>query len=78
MPIEPPANNNTYFIDAEDAAEMARLTHQDRLLTKGMGGLFPDSFDLSEVHDILDIACGPGGWVLDVAFEMIAPNPSQV
>src|SRR2546421_2811274 len=69
MPIEPPANNNTYFIDAEDAAEMARLSHQDRLLTKGMGGLFPDSFDLSEVHDILDIACGPGGWGLDVAFE---------
>jgi ubiquinone/menaquinone biosynthesis C-methylase UbiE len=31
--------------------------------------LIRDSFDLSEVHDILDIACGPGSWVLDVAFE---------
>jgi len=32
-----------------------------------MGGLFPERSDLSDVHDILDVACGPGGWVLDVA-----------
>ena len=61
------AEENTYFIDAENAAEMARLTSQDRLLTKTMGGLFQPEIDLSHVHDILDIACGPGGWVLDVA-----------
>jgi ubiquinone/menaquinone biosynthesis C-methylase UbiE len=33
-----------------------------------MGSLFPSDVDLAGVHDILDIACGPGGWVLDVAF----------
>ncbi|HET9921198.1 MAG TPA: class I SAM-dependent methyltransferase [Ktedonobacteraceae bacterium] len=60
-------DENTYFIDAENAAEMARLTTQDRLTTKGMGGLFPAQSDLSGVRDVLDIACGPGGWVLDVA-----------
>lgn len=60
-------DENTYIIDAENAAEMARLTTQDRLTTKGMGGLFPELTDLSGIHDILDIACGPGGWVLDVA-----------
>lgn len=67
MPIDQPQEETTYFIDAENAAEMARLMHQDRILTKGMGGLFPEQFDLSNVHDILDIGCGPGGWVLDVA-----------
>lgn len=68
----PPASSqseNTYFIDAENAAEMARLTNQDRLMTKSMGGLFPERLDLTRIHDILDIGCGPGGWVLDVARE---------
>ena len=68
----PPASSqseNTYFIDAENAAEMARLTNQDRLMTKSMGGLFPERLDLTQIHDILDIGCGPGGWVLDVARE---------
>jgi len=34
-----------------------------------MGGLFPERLDLTHIHDILDIGCGPGGWVLDVARE---------
>lgn len=69
MSAIPPHNENTYFIDAEDATETARLMHQDRLITKGMGGIFPERPDLSNVHDILDIGCGPGGWVIDVAHE---------
>lgn len=47
---------------------MARLTDQDRLITKGMGGLFPERSDLSGIHRILDIGCGPGGWALEVAY----------
>jgi predicted O-methyltransferase YrrM len=61
-------NENAYFNDPESGAEMARLTDQDRLLTRGMGGLFPELSDLSNIHRILDIGCGPGGWALDVAF----------
>ncbi|HLI06467.1 MAG TPA: methyltransferase domain-containing protein [Ktedonobacteraceae bacterium] len=60
-------DENTYFIDAENAAEMARLTVQDRLTTKAMGGLLPEQADVSGIYDILDIACGPGAWVLDMA-----------
>jgi tRNA G46 methylase TrmB len=45
----------------------ARLMIQDRLLTKGMGGLFPERADLSNLHRILDIGCGPGAWALDMA-----------
>jgi ubiquinone/menaquinone biosynthesis C-methylase UbiE len=61
-------NENSYVIDPESAAEMARLLEMDHMLNKHMGGLLPEDIDLSTVHDILDIACGPGGWVQEVAF----------
>ena len=69
MSSDLPRNDNAYILDAESGAEMARLTKQDRLLTEGMGGLFPERDDVSSMHNILDIACGPGGWVLELAFE---------
>jgi ubiquinone/menaquinone biosynthesis C-methylase UbiE len=69
MTSTPQQGENGYFIDAESAAEMARLMHQDSLTTQGMGGTFPERADFSSIHSILDIACGPGSWILDVAFE---------
>ncbi len=68
-PEGPSHKESTYVIDAESGTEMARLINQERLLTRVMGGVFPEHFDLSHVSHILDIGCGPGGWVLDVAFE---------
>lgn len=68
-PEGPSQKESTYVIDAESGTEMARLINQERLLTRVMGGVFPEHFDLSRVSHILDIGCGPGGWVLDVAFE---------
>lgn len=56
-----------YVMDAENAAEMARLMLQDRMLTQSMGGLVPEQLDFSQVYHVLDIACGPGGWLLDLA-----------
>ena len=69
MSTPSPSSQDThpYFIEAENAAEMARLMHQDRLLTKSMGGVFPERLDSSHVITVLDVACGPGGWILDVA-----------
>jgi ubiquinone/menaquinone biosynthesis C-methylase UbiE len=61
------SNGGTYPLDAENAAEMARLLSQDRLVTKMMGGLFSERADFSAIRDVLDVGCGPGGWVLDVA-----------
>lgn len=65
-----PQRKNPYFIDPESGAEMARLLDQDRLVTKGMGGLFSGLTDseISSIQRILDIACGPGGWAQEVAF----------
>src|SRR6266568_7112831 len=64
---EPSKGDSVYFNDPENVAEMARLLGQDRLITKGMGGLFSERSDLSGIHRILDAACGPGGWALEVA-----------
>lgn len=57
-----------YVVDAESAAEMARLMRQDQALTRSMGGLFPEKLDLTHVNRMVDLACGPGGWVLEAAF----------
>ncbi len=68
-PVDPPKNENVYFNDPNSGAEMARLLDQDHLITSGMGGLFPErSNDFSGIHWVLDGACGPGGWAMEVAF----------
>ena len=65
--MEQDAQHNTYIIDAESSTELTRLTYQDRLITDAMGGLFPERADLTGIHTVLDIACGPGDWTLEVA-----------
>lgn len=67
MTSESEKQENTYIINPEDATEMARLINQDHLTTRGMCGVFPGGPNLSTMQNILDIACGPGGWALDAA-----------
>ena len=59
--------DNTYLLDTESPAEMARLINQERLLTQAMNGPLA-GLDPSTFQRLLDLGCGPGGWVLDVAF----------
>jgi len=61
-------DTNTYVIDPESGAEMARLIDQDRMLTQAMGGVFPQDFQPDDGKVVLDLACGPGGWTQEVAF----------
>lgn len=61
-------NTNTYVFDPESTVELARLIDQDRFLTQAMGGPLVGLPDLHREAKVLDVACGPGGWVLDVAF----------
>ncbi len=67
MTINVPGNNS-YFFDPESPAEMARLINLDHFITRNMGGPFAGIPDPSSFSTIVDLACGPGGWVLDVAF----------
>ncbi len=59
---------NTYVFDSEDATELARLIHLDRVTTQGMGGPLAGLPKLPDTAQVLDLCCGPGGWVLDMAF----------
>jgi len=65
--LPPYLAENTYVADPNDDVEIVRLVLQDRFLTMGMGGLFPERRDLTGIHSLLDVACGPGGWALQVA-----------
>jgi SAM-dependent methyltransferase len=58
---------NDYFLDAENAAEMARVLVQGKLITQAMGGPFAGLDDPSSLQTILDIACGPGEWAFAAA-----------
>ena len=66
---EPSRRENTYFIQ-DSGAELARVIELERVLTRGMGGLLPEHPDpsalLAPFHRVLDVACGPGGWSLDL------------
>src|SRR5437764_9991804 len=55
-----------YPIDAENVAEMARLTRQARVVTATCD-LLPKEFQLRAGMSVLDIGCGPGEWALKVA-----------
>ena len=63
-------SDSGYVFDQENAAEMARLIKQDRLATRAAGGILTGiaEQEMKPIRSILDLACGPGGWVLDVAF----------
>lgn len=59
---------STYIVlDKPNEDELIRLTIQDRSITTLMGGVLPEQSDASAFHDVLDIACGPGGWVIQTA-----------
>jgi len=59
---------NSYINDTESGAEMARLIDQSRTVTKCTGGLLAEQSNVERFRRALDIGCGPGGWVLELAF----------
>ncbi len=66
-------SENLYFVDPENASEMARLILQGELLTRGMGGIFTaqerETIEEKGYTRVLDLACGPGEWCLTTAWE---------
>ena len=67
--------DTTYFIDVESGGEIVRLIDQDSHITPLLG-TFPAPvktlFPLRGEHEyqVLDLACGPGGWALEVALRV--------
>lgn len=59
---------STYFVqDRSNREEMTRLKLQDQLITIAMGGALPEQADPTRFQRVLDIGCGSGGWLLDLA-----------
>lgn len=63
-----PENPSTYFVqDRSNEEELSRLLIQDQMLTAGMGGALPEQVDPERFQRVLDVGCGPGGWLIEVA-----------
>lgn len=60
---------NICAIDAKSDAEQSHLIKQEVLLNKAMGGPLAEQAEeaLDSIHAVLDLGCGPGGWVHTVA-----------
>jgi ubiquinone/menaquinone biosynthesis C-methylase UbiE len=62
------SQNESTFIIEESNPQMAWLFNIDALLTRMMGGILAErNNELSGMHDVLDLACGSGGWAMNVA-----------
>jgi SAM-dependent methyltransferase len=55
--------------DFDNAIEMARLIEQGRRSNETMGGPLAGLPVLPSGAQVIDLACGPGGWALDAAYE---------
>ncbi|MGB8346958.1 MAG: class I SAM-dependent methyltransferase [Ktedonobacteraceae bacterium] len=68
MTREHQEQSHTYFIqERTNGEELARLSLQDETVTTAMGGVLPEQADPSVFRRVLDIACGPGGWLIVTA-----------
>jgi ubiquinone/menaquinone biosynthesis C-methylase UbiE len=59
---------NTYIVqNRSDEEELQRLQAQDKMFTAQMGGVLPELPDPGRFQHILDVGCGTGGWLIEVA-----------
>jgi ubiquinone/menaquinone biosynthesis C-methylase UbiE len=64
-----PGSKVHFVADTESGGTMTWLLNLDKVINSGMGGTLAERSDLSGIETILDLACGPGGWVLEMARE---------
>ncbi|MBV9230645.1 MAG: class I SAM-dependent methyltransferase [Chloroflexi bacterium] len=59
---------STYYVQGRQSEqELVRLTIQGQMMTEAMGGPLPEQDDPGSLRRVLDIACGPGEWVIAMA-----------
>ncbi len=68
-PTEPQREHpSTYFVqDRSNQEELNRLRVFDYTLTAGMGGVLPEQPDPTAFSRVLDVGCGTGGWLIELA-----------
>jgi SAM-dependent methyltransferase len=50
-----------------NAEEIKRLSLQNRLINTGLGGLLPEQPETARFSSVLDVGCGTGGWLIELA-----------
>jgi SAM-dependent methyltransferase len=61
-------HSSTYFVqDRSNEEELRRLALQDRMVTASMGGVLPEQPETAHFQRVLDVGCGTGGWLIEVA-----------
>lgn len=59
---------STYFVeDRSNHEEMNRVKIQDQMITTRMGGVLPEQTDLTRFPRVLDVGCGTGCWLIELA-----------
>lgn len=59
---------STYVVqDLSSLEELQRLQFQEQLLSITLGGLLPEQADPIPFQRVLDMACGTGGWLIELA-----------
>src|SRR6202023_551771 len=53
--------------DRSNKEELSRLQIQDQMITAGMGGVLPEQPDPTIFQRVLDVGCGTGGWLIEMA-----------
>ena len=66
--MEKPNLASTYYYQGQaHLREMERLAVQERWLTQSMGGVLAEQDNPMRIQYILDVACGTGGWLIEIA-----------
>ena len=71
MPTSPKPKReqpSTYFVqDRANQEELKRLQIVDHITTAGMGGVLSEQPDPTAFQRVLDVGCGTGGWLIELA-----------
>jgi len=69
MQQEHAESSSSYPVESGSVAEMNRLIKQAEVMTHCLGPV-PPALDLRQMQTILDVACGPGEWIVTMAKQL--------
>ncbi|TME01655.1 MAG: class I SAM-dependent methyltransferase [Chloroflexi bacterium] len=61
-------NTAAELLPPNESVEIVRQMKLHRMLSSIVGGPLPSSIDLANVRRVLDLGCGGGDWVLEMAY----------